>query len=71
MEYDRRHRNDGRKKEEGIITRQERLRRESQMTGYSQPDNTPIEVLEKDDKFLFDRFGSREVADVDENGDEL
>ena len=54
MEYDRRHGNDGRKKEEGIISRQERLRREAQMTGYSQPDNTPLDVLEKDDARIFE-----------------
>ena len=71
VEYERRHGNDGHKKEEGIISRQERLRREAQMTGYRQLDNTPLHVLEKDDKFLFDRFGSDRSDNLDENGEEL
>ena len=65
MEYDRRHKNYGRHREEGMISRQERLQRESQMTGYSQPDNTPLHVLEKDDKFLYNRFGSNGLEDTE------
>ena len=57
MEYDTRRESNGHEKEEGIISYQERLQHESQMTGYRRPNNTPVYGSEEVDAMLYRKAG--------------